>query len=134
MKKAETDSDVGNVEAWAAIIEDMLFLMPDDRRMQVLQLALQKEAAAVKEREQHGLRFRPHAFNDDWKKSPGIKHWHTIMRLKSLIIQVFARNITNEHSREEAARILFATHPHGDGSGALGDYIDKLPHTVTAES
>ena len=125
---SETDRDIENVEAWAVIIKHMLALMPGDRRMQVLQLALQKEEAAAKEREQDGpIRFVKFDCNDDWVKSPGQMHWHAIMRLKSLLVQVFTRNITNNHSPQEAARILFADHPHGIGSGVLSEYIDDLP-------
>jgi hypothetical protein len=45
------------------------------------------------------------------------------MRLKSLIIQVFARTISNSHSPRDAAKLLFAEHPYGTGSRYLGDCI-----------
>ena len=55
------------------------------------------------------------------------------MRLKSLVVQVFARSITNNHSPQDAAALLFADHRYGTGSGCLGDYIDDLPRKkVTA--
>ena len=55
------------------------------------------------------------------------------MRLKSLVVQVFARSIRNNHSPQRAAEILFAHHRHGTGSGDLSDYIDDLPREkVTA--
>jgi hypothetical protein len=131
---SETDRDIGNVEAWAGIIETMLALMPEDRRMQVLQLALQKEEAEAKEREQQGHKLRFIDFgNDDWMKGPGIMHWNAIMRLKSLLVQVFARSITNNHSPKEAGRILFADHRHGYGSGRLSEYIDDLPRGRRAD-
>jgi hypothetical protein len=129
---SETDRDIGNVEAWAVIIEHMLALMPADRRMQVLQLAVQKEEAEAKEREQHGpIRFMK--FGNDWMESPCFRNWNAIMRLKSLLVQVFARNITNNHSPKEAARILFADHHHGCGSGRLSEYIDDLPRGRRAD-
>jgi hypothetical protein len=56
------------------------------------------------------------------------------MRLKSLVVQVFTRSITNNHSPKDAAGILFARHRHGYGSGSLGDYIDDLPRKVGAQS
>jgi hypothetical protein len=39
---------------------------------------------------------------------------------------VFARNIRNNHSPADAAKLLFAEHRYGTGSGYLGDYINAL--------
>jgi hypothetical protein len=123
---SETDKDIENVEAWAEIIEDMLHLMPAENRIKVLRLALQKEEAEVKDREKNGL-YRVVAFDEISMNSPGLMHWNAIMRLKSLIVQIFVRNITNDHSREEAGRILFTNHRYGHGSRSLSEYIDDLP-------
>jgi len=49
------------------------------------------------------------------------------MRLKSLLVQVFVRDITNNNSEKDAAAILFADHRYGTGSGQLLDYISDLP-------
>jgi hypothetical protein len=54
------------------------------------------------------------------------------MRLKSLVIQVFTRCITNDHSPQDAAKLLFADDPFGTGSCCLGDYIDDLPRNNAA--
>jgi hypothetical protein len=35
------------------------------------------------------------------------------MRLRSLVIQVLVRRIKTNHSPEDAAKLLFAEHPHG---------------------
>jgi hypothetical protein len=59
--------------------------------------------------------------------APGIRHWNVIMRLKSLLVQVFVRDITNNHSKADAAAILFVEHRHGTGSGWLPDYLRDLP-------
>jgi hypothetical protein len=64
---------------------------------------------------------------DGWEKSPGIRYWHDIKRFKSLIIQVFVRDITIDHSEKDAAKVHFMQHPNGHGSGWLPDYLDGLP-------
>jgi hypothetical protein len=113
---SESWEDVENVEAWAEVIKDLLYLVPCDRSATVLALATKNDK--IKEAD-----WKPMSFSDDWINEPGQRHWHAIMRLKSLVIQVFARDINNNHSPEEATRILFAEHPHGYGSGLLEDYI-----------
>jgi hypothetical protein len=123
-RKSETDEDVSNVEAWAEVIEDLLYLVPGDLRAEVLALAVKNEETARKERETSG-RFKLVPFAD-LAQSPGLQHWDVIMRLKSLLVQVFVRNITNNHSKKDAADILFVEHRHGTGSGWLPDYIGDL--------
>lgn len=54
-------------------------------------------------------------------------HWNLALRLKALMIQVLVRDITNNHSKEDAAAILFAHQRYGHGSGCLLDYIEDLP-------
>jgi hypothetical protein len=49
------------------------------------------------------------------------------MRLRSLVVQVFTRRISNNHSKPDAAAILFARHPYGHGSQYLGDYLPPEP-------
>jgi hypothetical protein len=58
--------------------------------------------------------------------TPEYRHRNVIMRLKSLVVQVFIRDITNNHSPERATEILFAHHRHGSGSGLLEDYLRNL--------
>jgi hypothetical protein len=58
-----------------------------------------------------------------FEQSPGWRHWNAIMRLKSLVVQVFVRDIANDYSAADAAKILFAEHRHGHGSGRLRDYL-----------
>src|SRR5262249_9890877 len=90
MQYAEDEEDIHNVEAWAEIIEDVLYLVPFDNRMQVLQLA----AAKAEHRPLRAL-----SIDEFDSNTPG--HWNAIMRLKSLIIQVFARDIGNNHSPQD---------------------------------
>ena len=129
MQYAEDAEDVGNVEAWAEIVEDMLFLVPPEDRMKVLQLAVASEEAAIAERLEHEPLGKIWCASEFPMDTPGMRHWNAIMRLKSLIIQVFTRNITNDHSPTDAAKLLFADHRYGTGSGCLGDYIDDLPRS-----
>jgi hypothetical protein len=42
--------------------------------------------------------------------SPKMRHWNDIMRLKSAVVYTFLRDITNNHSPEDAARLLFREH------------------------
>src|SRR5262249_43163963 len=129
MQYVENEEDINNIEAWAEIIEDMLYFVPFESRMQVLQLAVAKHEANVAEVVEHGP-WRPvsaaEMANTD---TPGLRHWNAIMRLKSLIIQVFTRNISNNHKSTDAAKLLFAQHRYGTGSRYLGDYIDNLPRS-----
>lgn len=126
----ETEEDINNVEAWVELVEDMLYSVPCDLRAEVLARASTKEAAAREKREKEKggpLLIRSHDFTIDFENTPGMRHWHTIMRLKSLLVQVFVRDIMNNHSPENAGHILFAHHRYGNGSGDLIDYLRNLP-------
>jgi hypothetical protein len=129
--KSETSDDVKNVEAWAEVIRDVLWLMPIERRAEVLALVTENEEAERKERTGR-ITATPYSFG--LKDTPGLRHWDTIMRLKSLVVQVFVRSISNNHSPKEAAEILFAPHPHGSGSRVLEDYLRRLPKRALVES
>jgi hypothetical protein len=37
--KSATEKDIANVEAWAGVVEDLLYLVPTDKRAAVLALA-----------------------------------------------------------------------------------------------
>jgi len=124
--KAETSDDVKNVEAWAEVITDVLDLVPIDRRAKVLALALQNEEAERAEREARDGALAV-LFLEQLQALPLEPVDETIMRLKSLVVQVFVRRIRNSHSPKVAAQILFAQHRYGRGSGLLGDYILDLP-------
>jgi hypothetical protein len=91
---------------------------------------LQKEKAA---REKDNAKGWPRCFcasdlEVEWQNSPGLRHWKAIKHLTSLVVQVFVRNITRDHSPKDASKLLFAHHKYGAGSGDLGDYLDgRLP-------
>jgi hypothetical protein len=120
-----TDKDMANNAAWAELITDVLHLLPPSQRAEILALATQKEEAAKVKREASGwidwdiVDFTEH-------KSLGVRHRTALARLKSLVVQVFVRDIANGHSRPDAAKILFAPQRHGTGSGRLSDYLLAL--------
>jgi hypothetical protein len=123
----EDEDDINNIEAWAEIIADILHWVPVEARMQVLQLAIAKHEADVTEAAGHGaFELLPTTELLNQNSPPGLRHWGAIMRLKSLIIQVLTRQIRNSHSSQDAAKLLFAEHRYGTGSGDLGDYINDL--------
>jgi hypothetical protein len=124
----ETDKDIENVEAWAEVIEDVLFRVSSKQRAQVLALVTAKEQQARKDRETNPLGIMSWAEIRNMD-TPGLRHWNAIMRLKSLVVQAFVRDITIDHSPQDAARILFAGHPHGTGSGLLEDYLPSVGHS-----
>jgi hypothetical protein len=105
------------------VIDDLLNLVPRHKRLDVLNAAIAKELA----RKTKPLLIPVTEFVDSWVQSPRRRYWHDIMRFESLVVQVFTRNITNNHSKEDAANVLFARHRNGHGSGWLVDYLHGLP-------
>jgi hypothetical protein len=122
----ESKSDIENVDAWAEIIGDTLQHAPAEKRADILALAVKNEVA---QRSAPPFLTLADLVNMD---TPGVRHWNAILRLKGLLVQVFVRNITNNNSAEDAAKILFAWHRYGTGSGDLADYIDELPRPKAA--
>jgi len=61
---AENQKDVENVEAWAEVIKDVLWLVPMDRRAEVLALATKTEEAERKKREANGGRIKATAWTE----------------------------------------------------------------------
>ncbi len=118
------------IEAWTKVVEDLLYRVPPEKRAAVLEKATQKEVADRKEREANGG-FKFMTFDkasiEKWKKSPGMRHYHRIQRLKSKVVYAFTRDITNNNRPQDAARILFRDHSNVPGSGWLPEYLDGLP-------
>ena len=94
---------------------------------EVLALVLKKEEA---DRKNMGDHLKTLSFNELFDMSPGLRHWNAIMRLKSLVVQVFVRNITNNHSPADATALLFGHQHFGTGSGELFDYLGDLTKRV----
>jgi hypothetical protein len=118
-------ADMENTEAWAEIFRDILSLIPGDHADLLALVSRNDEAERAMGDE---LRIIDAGDLDD--DTPGLRHWNAIMRLRSLIVQVFTRRISNNHSKPAAAAILFAEHPHGYGSRYLGDYLPPEPEKV----
>jgi hypothetical protein len=119
-------------EIAAAVIEDLLFLIPPKKRAAVLAIAVKAEAAARRDRKKHG-EFRIMSSAEmmaGFDTSPGLLYWHDIMRFKARVICTFVSNITNNHSRKVAAQLLFRHQPDVPGSGYLEEYLDDLPRDV----
>jgi hypothetical protein len=121
---SEAQRDIENIEAWAEVIGDILFHVPAWHRAAVLALATKNEEAEQQERAKHGG-IRVLCLSELNVDKPGMRHWNAIMRLKSLLVQIFVRDISNDHSEQDAARILYSRQPYGNGSGELLDYLPR---------
>jgi hypothetical protein len=119
-----------DVEAWAVVVEDVLDLVPSDKRAVVLAAVVAKAEKDAAEAGANPLGIHD-AGDFDWENSPAIRYWHDAMELRSVVVQVFTRRIRNNNSPENAARILFNEHIRGSrkgrGSGWLPHYLDGLP-------
>jgi hypothetical protein len=121
-RTAENEADIENTE----IFYDILRLIPGDHA-ELLALVTKNENERTEKAKGGGLPvFDASEISLD---TPGIRHWNAIMRLRSVVVQVFTRRIANNHSRPDAAAILFALHPYGHGSRCLGDYLPPEPKT-----
>jgi hypothetical protein len=114
--------DIQNVEAWAVIFEDLLHLIPPELCLKVLELATKRQEVRSK------ANLLIHSGEFVKQASLAIRHWNAIMRLRSLVVQVFARTITSENSHADAAELLFARHRFGHGSQCLSDYLPQETH------
>ena len=123
MQYVETPEDMTNAQAWAELLEDAMHVVPEEIRAEVL-----KRTLAMWEK-----RVAKYAENGPWMTATQLlenvdtTHFQTSVRLKGLVIQVLVRDVTIDHSPQDAAKILFSEHPCGRGSRLLGDYIDDLP-------
>jgi hypothetical protein len=120
-QSSETEGDLNNVEAWAMLFEEILSHVRADP-CDVLTLALKKQQEEAEKDAELAAQF----IRASELEKMEFPHTNTIERLKSLLVQVFVRDISIDHSPEEAHRILFGHHPHGRGSGDLGDYLEGL--------
>ena len=116
---AETKKDMADVVAWAMVIADVIQVLPHEMRAAVLERAVADEKAAA---------ARPMVMSaGDLMNDPLMReqqgHRNAELRLKSLVVQLLVRGITNNTSRENARAILRAQHPYGHGSGRLEDYL-----------
>jgi hypothetical protein len=119
--RTATKDDIENTQAWVELVGDMLWLA---RCKPVVVLEKALEAARKKGDDDSHLGVRIMSVADLRDKSFG--EWNARKRLKALVVQVFVRDIANNHSREEAADLLFGAQRYGTGSGCLGDYLENL--------
>jgi hypothetical protein len=107
------------IAVWFKAMQNVFFRVPPAVRMKVLN----RLTASEIERANKPIRFiSPGDFDPAM-----FKNWRAEKEAASLIIQVLVRSITNNHSPENAAKVLFRDHLRGTGSGWLPDYLDGLP-------
>lgn len=118
-------------ETAALVIEDLLDLLPPEKRAAALAKAVAVENARGERRKTDPLEmeFLDDGFSERFMKSPSFRYWNRVMRLKARLIYVFTRNITNNHSPEDAARLLFERHHNVAGSGWLSEYLRQPAST-----
>jgi hypothetical protein len=109
------------VETAAAVIEDLLYLVPAEKRAAVLARATELEA-----HQRTGGAFVIFDAGDLSADSPSLRCWSGIMRLKARLIYTFVRNITNNHAPQDAANLLFSQQRGRPGSGYLEHYIGRI--------
>jgi hypothetical protein len=112
------------IEVVAETVENLLHLLPMNMRAQVLARATEKQA----KREQE----RPVFTSCSWVEPCSSQlYWHDIMQFKAKVAYTFIRSVTNNHSPEDASRILFSRQWPAPGSGYLSEYLrnlGKFPH------
>jgi hypothetical protein len=104
--------DTHDEEVAAQVIKDLLFLIPEEKRAAALALATKLEA------EQRDEPEMVCAADVDFINSPYVRHWYDIMQFKSRLVYTFVRDITNNHSPEDASCLLF--------QWPLDQYLDRL--------
>ena len=119
-------SEDADITIAAAVIEDLLHMLPGEKRAAVLAKAADVEETQRKEREKHGGWLLMSAAELQADKNSQ-RYWNKIMKLKALVAYSFVRTITNSHSAEDAARLLFGRHHGAPGSGCLLEYMRRLP-------
>jgi hypothetical protein len=121
-----TDRTSDDVIIWREAMERALDCVPYDLQDEVL-----KRLAARREADAKGPRFKLISVAELMQPRDSDGLWNPIDRATSVIVQTLVRFITNNHSPERAAAILFREHRgasfRGTGSGFLPDYLDGLP-------
>jgi hypothetical protein len=120
------DSIVAKAEAteiWTKAMWEVFYCVPHEVREDVLQAMLQQELDRRKE-PMFVLQSIDQIFA---RREELFKYYHEQREAISLIIQCLVRKITNNDSKEGAAKTLYREHRHGTGSGWLPHYLDGLP-------
>jgi hypothetical protein len=111
---------------WREAMEEALFCVPPSIRGEVLAELSEKEKERAAQRAAHGP-FVVLTMADLAKPCDHDGLFNHIAEATSLIVQVLVRSITNEHSAEDAAKILFREHRRGTGGRWLPAYLRDLP-------
>jgi hypothetical protein len=109
-------TDEQDVSTWVGAIELATFCVPPKLRLEVLSRLLDNES------ERHDRIITRYTFDP-----AKLKNWHAENEAVSLIIQTLVRSITNSHSSDEAAAILFREHRMWSDIGWLPDCLNGLP-------
>ena len=113
--------------AWFKALNNILeSCVPNSVRLDVLRRLTDDEIERQKKAGELQI-YTAAEFVNDPKFREYLKYHGEVMEAYSIIIQVLTRLITNNHSPEDAAKILFREHRRGTGSRWLPDYLDNLP-------
>jgi hypothetical protein len=113
------------IQVAAIVIEDLLRLIPGEKRAAALAIASEAEAAACKEREECDDVFEIVDLTFD-PTAPEQRYWDDVMKFKARAAYTFIRNIRNDHSPKEASHLLFQQQRGVCGSGLLKEYLKGL--------
>ncbi len=122
---SEDDEKRKAIVIWREAIEDALFCVPPSIRGEVLAELMEKEKERAARDPLTAFTFLTVADLVKPCESDGL--FNHIAEATSLIVQVLVRSITNSHSAEDAAKILFREHRHGTGGRWLPAYLRDLP-------
>lgn len=115
-------------EVWRDIVEDVLSLVPREKRMDILLLAVEQEKESIAEHERNPMgMFCAADLSEKFAESSYSRNYGAIQRATALVAYTFVRTITNNNSPADAAKLLFSHHGDGPGSGYLIEYLDGLP-------
>jgi hypothetical protein len=121
-----TNQASDDVIIWREAMQRALHCVPYELRDEVLRQLVAKRAAEAAE-----PRFKAISVSELMQPTDSEGLWNPITRATSVMVQTLVRFITNNHSRERGAAILFREHRgpgfKGTGSGFLPDYLDGLP-------
>jgi hypothetical protein len=121
------------IDGWRKALALALNCIPATLRADVLAQLLAEQEAPAEEWDASDLiaggEIRPFKTFDasSWEGVPLPPPRGPQMAAASAMAQVLVRSITNTHSKQAAAAILFRQHRCGAGSGWLPDYLDGLP-------
>jgi hypothetical protein len=111
-----TDNIERQVQIWVKAFDNVLLAIPIQFRIRVLEAVLQQQ------RKELGEPLIQRASEID------VRYYYETKEAISLLIQILVRSISNNASKEDAAKILYRDHHgRGTGSGWLPDYLQGLP-------